>query len=436
MITPCSLPLTRFLTSTSRRGSAGQSSRRRSTPIPAALASYNRCLEQDLQKKLIKCFEYGLMSSKCNQVCIVALTAFIFQMSGSMYTLLPEVLLNLSKISATVHIAIPVLEFLSTLISLPKVFASFNAEQFLSVFAITLPYTNPFKFNHYTVSLAHHVIIMWFLKCRLSSRRDFVKFIVKGLSSNVLQPFEEGNFRPVEQRGPGGLASLNQDSSSRQRSSSLKEEGGAGRRVRHNTGLPARAGGAAAGRPGPDQRQALLTFHQELTETCVDIMARYSFSNCGVAPRRSRVAERLLGRGQAASWLAGNMIITITVSGCVQQAAGRPGFCDSCWAGCRPAGAAAEEEAAAAGPGRAKRRHQSEQSERVRSETAGPGLESGLGRAEEGGTGEGVCGCWCQGWAEVMVRRPAGVTSWVCRVQNGLLSSQPCQETDLTLVTR
>ena len=87
---------------------------------------------------------------------------------------LPDVLLNLSKISATVHIAIPMLEFLSTLISLPKVFASFSTEQFLSVFAITLPYTNPFKFNHYTVSLAHHVIIMWFLKCRLTQRKDFV----------------------------------------------------------------------------------------------------------------------------------------------------------------------------------------------------------------------------------------------------------------------
>ena len=42
------------------------------------------------------------------------------------------------------------------------------------MFAITLPYTNPFKFNHYTVSLARHVIIMWFLKCRLTQRKDFV----------------------------------------------------------------------------------------------------------------------------------------------------------------------------------------------------------------------------------------------------------------------
>merc|ERR1719228_445494 len=45
----------------------------------------------------------------------------------------------------------------------------------------------------------------------------------------------------------------------------------------------------------------------------------------------------------------------------------------------------------------------------------------------------GGCGCWCSGWCEVMVRRPSGVTSWVARVQNGLLSNQPSQDTDLTL---
>lgn len=57
-------------------------------------------------------------------------------------------------------------------------FASFVGDQYMSVFAISLPYTNPFKYNHYTVSLAHHVIAVWFLKCRLPFRRDFVKFII------------------------------------------------------------------------------------------------------------------------------------------------------------------------------------------------------------------------------------------------------------------
>lgn len=68
--------------------------------------------------------------------------------------------------------------FIAALTRLPKVFASFVGDQYMSVFAISLPYTNPFKYNHYTVSLAHHVIAVWFLKCRLPFRRDFVKFII------------------------------------------------------------------------------------------------------------------------------------------------------------------------------------------------------------------------------------------------------------------
>ena len=52
------------------------------------------------------------------------------------------------------------------------------------------------------------------------------------------------------------------------------------RRVRHMTGVPSRP--ATHRNSGPDEKQALLTFHQELTETCVDLMSRYSFAICGV----------------------------------------------------------------------------------------------------------------------------------------------------------
>ena len=51
-----------------------------------------------------------------------------------------------------------------------------------------------------------------------------------------------------------------------------------------------------------DQRQALLTFHQELTETCVDLMSRYSFVNCTVTQRRDKVTAFLLPQGQSSSW--------------------------------------------------------------------------------------------------------------------------------------
>lgn len=36
-----------------------------------------------------------------------------------------------------------------------------------------------FRFNQYIVCLAHHVIAMWFIRCRLPFRKDFVPYITK-----------------------------------------------------------------------------------------------------------------------------------------------------------------------------------------------------------------------------------------------------------------
>lgn len=68
--------------------------------------------------------------------------------------------------------------YFSALTQLPMVYSNFVSDQYMALFAIALPYTNPFRYNHYTVSLAHHVIAVWFLKCRLPFRKDFVKFII------------------------------------------------------------------------------------------------------------------------------------------------------------------------------------------------------------------------------------------------------------------
>ena len=34
------------------------------------------------------------------------------------------------------------------------------------------------------------------------------------------------------------------------------------------------------------------------------------------------------------------------------------------------------------------------------------------------------CACWCNGWAEIHVRRPSGDVSWMTRVQNSTLTSE------------
>jgi len=54
-------------------------------------------------------------------------------MKDTMYKLLPGVLINLSKISATVSVAPNIIEFLSTLNQLPEVYSSFAEEQYLSM---------------------------------------------------------------------------------------------------------------------------------------------------------------------------------------------------------------------------------------------------------------------------------------------------------------
>ena len=99
------------------------------------------------------------------------MTVAALEMPEATLRQLPSVLLRLSQISPTVSMAVPVLEFLSTLVRLPKLFANFVEDQYLSVFAIALPYTNPKRFNHFAVSLAYTVIALWFIKCRPPFRK-------------------------------------------------------------------------------------------------------------------------------------------------------------------------------------------------------------------------------------------------------------------------
>lgn len=98
----------------------------------------------------------------------------------------------------------------------------------------------------------------------------------QGLQTNVLIPFEETNLLKQD------LSKLNQDSSDRKRSSSLTEQSS-----RRRVTLVGRGDGKPTfdfHRPAVDR--TLLTFYEELTETCIDLMARYTFSPCSALPKR------------------------------------------------------------------------------------------------------------------------------------------------------
>uniref|UniRef100_A0A3Q3GMH6 TSC complex subunit 2 n=1 Tax=Kryptolebias marmoratus TaxID=37003 RepID=A0A3Q3GMH6_KRYMA len=314
-------------------------------PVLTAITSYHNYLEQSRQRELVQCLETGLIY-RCAKQCVVALTMCTVEMPDIMIKLLPALIVKLTHISATVAMASPMLEFLSTLVRLPHLYANFVAEQYVSVFAISLPYTNPSKFNQYIVSLAHHVIAMWFIRCRLPFRKDFVQYITKGLRSNALLPFDDGqeqsqfrarstslNERPKSLRAAkvSKAAPVANSSSSpvkelrdlsamdafRSRSISVSEH--AVRRM--HTSTTTCSLGSADENAVTQADEGLKTVHLELTETCLDMMARYVFSNFSALPKRSPIAEFLLAGGRSMTWLVGNKLVTITTSGGVRTQA-------------------------------------------------------------------------------------------------------------------
>ncbi|KAH0546382.1 tuberin [Cotesia glomerata] len=416
-------------------------------PVLTSLASYHTHLEPNLQQRLIKCLEIGL-TTKCASKCVTSLTTCTLEMRDAMTKLLPAVVSDLSKISAVQYIAIPILEFLSMVARFPPVFSSFTENQYRLIFAILLPYTNPFKYNHYTVSLAYHVIAIWFLKCRVSLRREFVKCITSGLNDNVVMPLEEGQVKT------SNFSTLQEDSSHRKRSSSLTEQGSRGRRERPVIG------NQIIGDLKPQMDEKLMTFHMELAETCIDLLARYTFSTYTASPKRFDGAEFLLKDGQSMTWFLGNRLITVTTSGCSNKSM-KGGLCDSCWVACK-ATLSPEYRVGLGIPRRASSIEAKDENRLSRQSSGHAGSSSNTAAnspTEESKKGldddfvkvdkreliseikdkeaetsklEQIlgsdnkqdeytpCACWCQGWAEILVRRPTGDMSWIMRVQNSV----------------
>ncbi|XP_013385066.2 tuberin [Lingula anatina] len=443
-------------------------------PVLASLVTYHCVLDKQRQWDLIHCLEFGLVSPKCAKICVSALILCTMEMQEVMMREMPSVLVKFSQISATVAMAAPMLEFLSNLINIPKLYSNFVEDHYRSVFAIALPYTNPFKFSHYAVSLAYRVIVKWFLKCRLTFRKDMVSFINRGLHANVLRQLRDSTVQKMQ--------SVAEEPSFRQRSNTI----GTAMRKRRSKGeeeklkeVKSREAPASFTDSKPGVDESLSAFHQELIETCIDVLARYTFATVTSMPKRTSVTEFLLAGGQSQSWLLGNRIITITTSGGGNKL-GKSGLCDKCTALCKTGMgnkndthedpfslSASEEKLKTDGASSMRRRHKSAYvSPRPREalrqqsvddiqlhkhgsspeerETGGAAvggkeerLESDTNIGKSLGT-EGtqtmdslvqglkhkssvsphVCSCWCQGWAEVYIRRPSGNISWIMRLEN------------------
>jgi hypothetical protein len=228
-------------------------------PLLESLIVYGKELDPNHQTELMKSIQVGLQNRCHNRHTMQALTSCLMEMQDQkVVKYLPELLLSISKISATKALAVPKMSFLSseclffshvTCIAHPFLlqangkfifnFALFShflfrrvtsgcstrplpphvlllyggsvyehfrhrnpVHQLLRVSSTlsnfcsqplilsrthtcTFFWLSHFRFDEFTIALAHRVIAMWFLNCKLEARMQFASYIRKNLVQNL-----------------------------------------------------------------------------------------------------------------------------------------------------------------------------------------------------------------------------------------------------------
>ena len=160
-------------------------------PLMASLVLYHPVLERTSHELILQNFVLGINPTR-NRYCLEILTIAIVEMHETNALQCGEILLKLSQFSPSPHMALPVLELLSTMSEFKRIvdFIFGRKELYISVFAIAIKYTNPIKFDSFIVQLAHYVICIWFLKSKQEIRKNCASFICKGLHKEVIHEIE------------------------------------------------------------------------------------------------------------------------------------------------------------------------------------------------------------------------------------------------------
>ncbi|RPB05842.1 hypothetical protein L873DRAFT_549909 [Choiromyces venosus 120613-1] len=181
------------------------------------LISYKHHFAKNETEGIVKAFQLGLHSwQRTAKPCIHALSICCYELPGSTSKFLPGILTKLSQIITSSAVSVHILEFLSALAKLPKLYSNFTEPDFRNIFGIAFRYiqhtkettaqqqlikatfasrssqgqANPADLNpqteqpdlpQYVLTLAYNVLTTWFLSLRLSERPKYVSWITRGL---------------------------------------------------------------------------------------------------------------------------------------------------------------------------------------------------------------------------------------------------------------
>ncbi|KAF9129617.1 Tuberous sclerosis 2-like protein [Mortierella sp. 14UC] len=251
------------------------------------LLCYNSKFSTNELHDLVHAFVVGLQrQATCAKICIHALAVCCYELPQSMTKHLPGTVLKLSQIMSTATISVHILEFLSTVARLPMLYSNFVENDYKRVFGIAL------KYIQYTHSVAGNTTPALAPSTPSSTISSPISPAVatQGQSSAatralpqyvLIMAYQVIDVWFMLQR----LAERRKYVPYIVRNLLMANE--PGKRV------------------------------DEQTETCMDMLARYSYANCEPKPKPSLIQQILIGptsktgKVVTKTWLQGNAFITV-----------------------------------------------------------------------------------------------------------------------------
>ncbi|KAG0339283.1 Tuberous sclerosis 2-like protein [Podila humilis] len=253
------------------------------------LLCYNSKFSTQELHDLVHAFVFGLQrQATCAKICIHALVVCCYELPQSMTKHLSATVLKLSQIMSTATISVHILEFLSTVARLPMLYSNFVESDYKRVFGIAL------KYIQYTHSVA-------------------------GSSQQT-----SGSFTPT-------LAASSPAASGGSQSHAQLQSTGAKALPQYVLIMAYQVIDVWFMLQRLQERRKYVPYIvrnllmanesgkkvDEQTETCMDMLARYSYANVEPKPRPSLIQQMLIGpAGKTGkvitkTWLQGNAFITI-----------------------------------------------------------------------------------------------------------------------------
>nr|CAG8641283.1 3604_t:CDS:2 [Entrophospora candida] len=257
------------------------------------LISYNSLFNNNQRHELLLAFHTGLYKwTLTAKPCIHALNVCLYELPYYLKRSLPDILAQLSKIITTTTMSVHILEFLSSLARLPDLYVNFTEADYKIVFRIAMQYIGYSHRNSNTTN---------------------------SINSNTGSHFPTTSNTHVPTTSPANSTNTNSSTSSQSVNSLSQYEKIMAYQVIYLWFISLKL---------PERRRyvnfivhGLLIANgssqkiDEQTETCFDMLARYSFANCNPKPEQSFINQVLQDQGKdkfiSRTWVQGNTFLTI-----------------------------------------------------------------------------------------------------------------------------